>query len=199
MQTQRNSNGSESGKYRPFVGVDYDANNIQPDAAEGEYLAKVEDVEVRASKKDQLPQLVVSWKLIEAHTDSDECQRSVDAKLMEYLTFFPDGDRRGNFGKRTFRAIREGLGLEEDILPTRLESPDDFEPLIEGMKASEGMVVWVKLEEDRENPNEKRARIAYTAPRGTLTTTETEDEEEEKPRAKAKPGKPTKPVQKGRR
>jgi hypothetical protein len=196
--TQRTDNGRAE-KHYDFTPIDHDSNQIEPDAAAGEYEAVVDDAKIIATSKDKYPMLVIEWKLESTNTDTPEAEKSVGAIVSDFLAFFPDGDRRGNFPKRRFRQLRELLNLPEDILPTRMESKEDFAELLAALKDQQ-TTLWVTTREDKET-HETRANVQYTAPRGSMGAMpsdgdDEEQEEERKPARRAaptpsrKPGKP---------
>lgn len=194
--TQRTDNG-RADKHYDFTPIDHDSNAIEPDAAAGEYEAVVDDAKIIATSKDKYPMLVIEWKLESTNTDTPEAEKSVGAIVSDFLAFFPDGDRRGNFPKRRFRQLRDLLQLPEDILPTRMETKEDFAELLAALKDQQA-TVWVTTREDKET-HEQRASVNYTAPRGAMgamasTDDEEQEEVEEKPARRAPAPQRSKPA-----
>ena len=187
---ERNGRGEKHYDFNPIENFDADA--MEPDAAPGEYNGIIEDVEVRKSGEGW-PQLRIEVKLDSTNTDSEEAEKSVGATLSDFITFRPEGDKKGNFSKRRLRLYRDKLEIPDDAIPTRIESKRDFDDLVDFMKGKE-LPIWVRTELDKET-KEPRARLELTAPRsamGALPPTDNDEEEEEAPkpaprRAAAKP------------
>lgn len=185
-QVQRNasSNGKKTHAFKPIE--NYDVNTMEPDAQAGEYEAVVSRITIKATRVDQFPMLVINWKLEKAVDDENE--KSVGAEVSDFLTFFPEGDRRGRMGKLRLRQLCENLGIDLDVLPRSIHHEDDFNDFIAALKG-QTMPVWVT---HRTNPetNEVMTGIAYTAPRGVGAPLPSTDEEDEKPAKKsAKPAR----------
>lgn len=175
-QTQDRDDKNSRGRY-DFTPVDFDANNIEPDASEGTYEATIDDARIQATAKDNFPMLVVDWKLESTETDTEAAEKSVGAQVSDFFAFFPDGDRRGNFPKRRFRQLRELLDVPDDVLPTRLESKRDFDDLIAELKGKTAKI-YIALRTDKQT-NEERASVSYTAPRGSMGAMAKDEEEPE--------------------
>jgi hypothetical protein len=200
MATETQSRNGQGSRHVDFTPIDCDVNTIEPEAAEGVYTGVIDDVRVSATSKDKFPMLVVDWKLDATETDTPEAEKSVGATVSDFFAFFPDGDRRGNFPKRRFRQLRELLDIGDDLLPTRLESKDDFNDIIAELKGKE-TTIYLSLREDKET-KELRPSISYTAPRGGMSAMPSDDEDE-KPRGgsgrSAPARKPSRPAARGRR
>jgi hypothetical protein len=177
-----------------FTPIDFDANNIEPDASEGTYEATVDDARIQATSKDNFPMLVVDWKLDSTETDTEAADKSVGATVADFFAFFPDGDKRGNFPKRRFKQLRELLDIPDDVLPTRLESKRDFDDLIAEIKGKSAKI-YITLRVDKQT-NEERTSVSYTAPRGSMgaMASENDDEPEEERRPAAR--RPAAPARK---
>ena len=184
-------NGAQDQNY-DFNPIDFDVNNIEPEAAAGQYTAHIEEIKI-AKSGEGWPQARVEWMLDAAQTDSEECEKSVGATITDFITFRPEGDKKGNFAKQTLRRLLTLLGLDTDIIPTRMERKEDFDNFVESAKGVTDVTVYVTLQKDRDDPNLMRARVSYTAPRsmmGPVSGTETEEEVE----AEAAPPPPRKPA-----
>jgi hypothetical protein len=167
------------GRY-DFTPIDFNANNIEPDASEGTYEATVDDARIQGTSKDNFPMLVIDWKLESTETDTEAAEKSVGATVADFFAFFPDGDKRGNFPKRRFKQLRELLDVPDDVLPTRLESKRDFDDLIAEIKGKSAKI-YITLRTDKVT-NEERTSVSYTAPRGSMGAMASDEEpEDEKP------------------
>lgn len=176
MATEQKENSR--GRY-DFTPIDFDANNIEPDASEGTYEATVDDARIQGTSKDNFPMLVLDWKLDSTETDTDAAEKSVGATVADFFAFFPDGDKRGNFPKRRFKQLRELLDVPDDVLPTRLESKRDFDDLIAELKGK-STKIYITLRTDKVT-NEERTSVSYTAPRGSMGAMPSDEPEDEKP------------------
>lgn len=183
MATEQARTGNGRG-YTDFTPIECDVNTIEPEAAEGTYTGVIDDVRVQATSKDKYPMLVVDWRLDATETDSEGAEKSVGATVADFFAFFPDGDRRGSFPKRRFRQLRELLDIADDLLPTRLESKEDFADLIAELKGKE-LTIYITLRKNAET-NEERPSINYTAPRSSMGAMPSDDADE-KPARGAKP------------
>jgi hypothetical protein len=178
MANGTTSNGKGEKKY-DFTPIDCDTNNIEPDAAVGEYEAKVDSTRVMATKKDNMPMLVIDWKLEKTESDDEACEKSIGATVADFIALFPDGDRRGRMGKLRLRQLREAMGIDDDVLPSRITSKDDFKDLQAAMRGQK-LTVWVTHKTDTET-NEVRIGIQYAAPKGSMGAIgrDNDDEQEE--------------------
>jgi hypothetical protein len=178
MATQQTTRGNgRSEKHYDFTPIDHDSNALEPDASAGEYPSVVDDVKVMKTSADGFPMICLEWKLESTNTDSEAAEKSVGATVSDFIAFFPDGDRRGNFPKRRFKQLRDLFDLPEDILPTRLESKDDFQPLVDALKGQEA-TIWITMRTDKTS-GEERANVNYTAPRTAMSAMPAGDEGEE--------------------
>jgi hypothetical protein len=177
-QTQRTE------KAYDFTPVDFDGETVEPEAASGHYEATIEEVKVSKTKpeKGAFPMLIIEWKLTATDSDDEKCQQSVEkgATLADFLTFFPEGDKRGRMGKQRFRKLNERLGIDNDILPKRLQTKADFDDYKAALQG-QTMEVWVTASTD-EASGETRTSVNYTAPKGSAASNVEVEEEPETPR-----------------
>lgn len=181
-----------------FTPVNFDGETVEPEAAPGKYEATVDDVKVSKTKpeKGAFPMLIIEWKLTGTESDDEKCQQCVEkgVTLADFLTFFPEGDRRGRMGKQRFRKLNEKLGIDNDVLPKRLETKADFDDYKAALQG-QTLEIWVTASTDEES-GETRTSVHYTAPKGGLgVANDVEVEEPETPRK----GAAKKTAAKGRR
>lgn len=189
--TQNHAGKGQSYGGQSFEPVSYDVNTMEPDVHPGAYRAKCIKAEAKLSKKSK-PMVVLTWRMesTEANEDSAE-QKSIGAEKMDWIVF--TGGRGGNFGKIKLRNLRDGLGLDPDVIPATIGSLGDLKDLCGALKNQEADV-WVIPGDGEEGED---TRIAYTAPKeGSLSPMggiDSDEEEEEAPpvktAAKAKPAK----------
>jgi|SRR5579885_1340685 len=184
MATTNTRSENGAGKQLGFTPVDFDGN-VEPDAAPGEYEAVIEDVKLKATSSDGYPMLVIDWKLEKAADQDDESAvKSEGATVTDFVTFMPDGERRGKMSRVQYRQLLELLGIEPDILPNKLTSAADFKDLIGALRGKTGNVFVVNREDKQ--TGEIRTSVKYVAPRGMGggLAPMADEEEEEKPRGK---------------
>jgi hypothetical protein len=174
-----------------FQPVDYDASELPPEAAPGEYEAKCEAVKVTATQKDKAPMLVIDWKLTSAGDDANE--PSVGGTVAQFLTFFDRKHKAYKMSCQNFAELCDAIGVDVDIIPKRLSSKNDFRDLIDTLKGKE-ITVWVTHRVDKQT-GENRVGISLKAPRSNaLNGKAHDDDDDDAPR-----GKTTAKNKKGRR
>lgn len=201
---EKKGKGEKKYKYRSD-GSGYSIKTMVPDAAAGEYIASIKRIEMRPDKN-QDPRMDISWQIVEAVTDSEECQKSEKAFVTDRISFLPlSAGRRGNIHKQQLRKLCSHLEVDVDLVPTLQDgaNDEDFDELIEALKESgQEVTIWVSHRESEGDDGEKQTwvDVKYTAPRTTAATKakdededeedeeddEDEDEEEEKPSKKSK-------------
>jgi hypothetical protein len=194
-QQQQQQDRNANGRAYDFTPVDFDGTTIEPDAHAGAYEGLIDAVKVSKTVNGSFPMVILEWKLLSTEDESEECQQSVNAVVADFLTFFPEGDRRGKMGKVKYRTLCDKLGLEYDIVPKKLKSKADFEAFIEAIKGKE-LPVWVTSKPDNKQPDIIRTGIEYDEPRGGSAQLAPLDEggegdEEERPARAAKSAKKT--------
>jgi hypothetical protein len=186
-RTRNKDTNSRRGDTRyDFTPIDYDGE-IAPDAAEGEYEAKIVGVRVQPTNKDRYPLLIIDWKLESTTTETEEAEKSVGAVVSDLITFWPAGNRtRGaQMSARQWRHLRELLDIPQDILPNKIKAIADFAELLELLEGTEA-TIHIFVSTDKRS-NEDQAKVSYTEPRGTKRMgamkglDEEESEEDEDP------------------
>jgi hypothetical protein len=173
-QTHNNSNGKGAYDFKP---VDFD-KTIEPDAAPGQYKATLEDVKVSKTSRDEYPMLILEWQLTESLGDSPEQEKSVGATVTGFLVFPPNQAKGASLQKRTYAQLCELLGVDTDLVPTRLTSKADFLDFIKEVKGGSAEI-WVSHRADK-STGEMRINVNYTAPRGAMAPMPSSEEEEPK-------------------
>jgi hypothetical protein len=180
-QTQEKSNGRGVMAFTP---VDCDINEMPPDAAPGEYTAKINDIKVTKTKKDGYPMLVIEWSLLSTDDDGESAQNSVGATVADFISFMPDKERNGRMGKLQARALCDLLEADRDLLPKKITGVEDFDEFIHEVKGAKANL-WVTNRVDK-NTGETRVGVAYTAPAGGLSAMASLSDDDDKPAASAK-------------
>jgi hypothetical protein len=164
----------EKEKKLRFKPTNWDANKLEPEAAPGEYQCVI-DKTTLSTNKHQFPMIRLDMLIKGTTTKTKSAKKSKGATVSDFISFFPDGDRRGNMAKRQFRNLCEQLNIGDDVLPAQLASERDFDSLIKALKKKK-VTVWVTVEE---RDGEPRARVNYVEPRGFMAEESDDDEEEE--------------------
>jgi hypothetical protein len=139
-QEEAASYGGQS--FKPF---EFD-ETVEPDFADGEYTAIIENATTRMSNPDKdtgvrYPQVVLDWKAEETSEESEACQRSVGNTTREFLSLRPKGDRAGNLHKQRITMLRNRFGIESDVIPSPLSSLADLDDLCAALKGQRTRVV----------------------------------------------------------
>ncbi len=164
MQPNSHSNNSRGEKTYDFQPIECNVNEIEPDAAVGKYAAVIDGARVQGTSADNFPMIVIDWKMEKCLEEdvTEDHEKSVGAIVADFIAFFPDGDKRGRMGKLRFRELRELLGIDEDILPNKLQSKDDFKDLIAALKKQRAEI-FVQHRLDKKT-NETRVSVQYREP-----------------------------------
>lgn len=183
-QTNKNSNSSRVMDFQP---VDFNAGEIPPEIAPGEYTATAK-TEIRATNNDKWPMIQVKWKIDEATDDANA--NFVGAEISDFIVFNPDNDPKSRFGKLKLKKLSEMLGFDLDLVPTRIQTKLDLKELCDAIDDQQA-TVYVTAKQDKET-GETRANVQYTAPRGMIGAMPgggDEEEEDDRRSKKAAGGK----------
>jgi len=196
---QETTHGGYSGA--GFEAISYDVDAIEPDAYPGEYTAKIVGAEAKLTRETSKPMIVLEWKLTATESDDENCQKSLEGTINDYLVLA--ADKKGNQGKVKLRTLRDTLELDPDVIPSTITSFEDLKTLMRALKGKE-MTVWITNRTDSEG--NVRTNIQYTAPRGSSTmgamaSPEDDEEPEERlaPKTKAPAKTPAKSNGKGKK
>lgn len=162
-------------RYKP---MSFDIDKIVPDAAEGEYNAIVDQATIKTNRA-QVPMLTLVWQIKSTNTKTKAAEKSVKGTVTDRISFFPDGDKRGNFGRRQLKQLLDALNIKvNDVMPRKLTGDDeeDFADLLKALKKKK-LTIWVTNKEDQSG--EMRANVFYTEPRGFMADSVDDEEEEE--------------------
>lgn len=147
-----------------FKPVDYDIDDIPPDALEGNYTATIDEVKL-SKTKDGYPMLILNWKITEA--DDADNAGSVGATVSDFLTFYPSSEgNKSKMGKLKLRQVLDMTGIDRDVVPTSIGSKDDFADLMGALEGQSGNII-VK---HRDFDGETRCNVSY--PKATVETQE---------------------------
>jgi len=187
-ETSTRSKKRGGGEDMNFTPVDYDVSEMPVDAPEGAYDAKIKSVKVRGTKEDNYPMLELEFRLVNAHNEDGDDAVKAGASLTSFLAFFPASEgRRGAPSKIAMRALIDSLHLDEDLIPTRIESKRDLNDLIDALKGQE-LTIYVVHREDKQS-GEVRCDVRFKAPKNLSTKDRGDEEDDDRASRKGKNGK----------
>lgn len=172
-------------KKMEFKRVEFDANDIAPDAPEGEWQMSVPrgKCKIQPTKEDKFPMVIVPIRLDKTDEDGDEFQRALGTDLSVFLVFGGKNPRGERLNKLRIRQFCEALDIDLDIIPKVIESSDDLEPFV---KAAEGkkFAGWTILNE-RKDTGEIVSEVRFTDPKRPLAAKGDDDDDDAPPSSRA--------------
>ena len=185
-RTETNSTGRKL-TYKPHK---FD-HEIKPDAPVGEWEATILRGKVKPGQtQGGDPRLNINFRLDKAIEEENATHQGSEVTLR--VIWFDEEDsskRRGaNMNKRRLFQLCDWAEVDRDVLPTTIESEDDFKDLIEALEGKKG-TIWT-THRTREQDGEKitDVEVSFVKPGGGLLKGDSEDEEEE-PEEKPAPKK----------
>ena len=179
-----------------FKEVEYDINEIAPDAPEGEWTVTVPrgKCKVQPTKEDKYPMLIVPLRLdsYDGEEEGEEFEKALGTELSVMIVFFGNEKARAaRMGKLRLRQLCEKADVDLDLVPKKIRAPEDLEDLI---NALEGKKFGIFTKHSvRKDTGETVVEVQFQKP-GALTSNsgreDDEDEDTDKP-TKGKPAKKT--------
>lgn len=168
-----------------YAPIDYDAEDIPPDAPAGAWRA-VATAKASKTSKDNFPMVIVDWELETAYEEENESY--VGARVSDFITFFP-ASRAGasKMSKVRLKVFCDKLGISRTLIPKHIASSDDladFIAAIDGQKTD----IWTIVEKTVNKDTQEemvRTSVRYRAPGGVAAAgalppvDDTEEEEDE--------------------
>jgi Protein of unknown function (DUF669) len=182
MQT---SNHQEAQTYggQSFEPFEWNARELEPEAAAGEYSVTIRNAKFMRTKPEQgsYPKINLTLKITATATDTEDADKSVGGTVFDSITFYPRGERSrvSNINKRRFLELLEACGLDEGVMPSTIKGEEDFAEITEALKDKE-ITAWVS-HSPRNDGKGVYVNVSYAAPRGMMTE---EEPVEERPRAR---------------
>ena len=177
--------------------VNFDVNEIAPDAPEGAWMVSIPrgKCKVQPTKEDKYPMLIVPIRLDKTEEDGDEFQAAIATELSVMIVFFSDTDgRKARLSKVRLRQLCEAADVDLDVIPKEIgdDPANELEPLIKELEGKK-FQAWTVLQ-TRKDTGEVTTEIRFTDPDQKMSAArdddddieEDEDEEEEE---KARPRK----------
>jgi len=150
-----------------YAPIDYDAENIPPDAPPGAWRATATAKAAKTSK-DSLPMIVVDWELDSAYDDENE--GFVGSRVSDFLTFFPDTRvQAARMSKVRLKGFCTKLGIPLSVIPKHIASSDDFADFIAAIDGQQADIWTVHETQVNKETNEEivRVKVLYKAPGST--------------------------------
>lgn len=193
-------NAATQGKKMEFKRVEFDVNEIAPDAPAGEWQASIPrgKCKVQPTKEDQFPMVVVPVRLEKTDEDGPAFEKALGTELTVFLVFGGKTARGERLAKLRIREICEACDIDLDVLPKEISDRDDLEPFVRELEGKK-LRVWT-IVTTRKDTGEEVTEIRFRDPKGTLKAAKNDDDDddgdddapesrEEKSRAKKPAGK----------
>lgn len=174
-----------------YVPVDYDANEIPPDAPEGEWGMSIPrgKCKVQPTREDRFPMIIVPIRLDSTEEEGEEYQKALGTELSLFLVFGSRTPRGDRLGKLRVRELAELCDADLDLIPKRITGEDDLQPFIKAIEGKK-FTAWTRVN-TRKETGEEVADVVLRDPNRKLAAASDEDddaveddeEEEAKPRA----------------
>ena len=116
---------AQQGKKMEFRPVDFDVNEIAPDAPEGEWMASVPrgKIKIQATKEDHYPMMIIPLRLDSTEEDSEQYQKALGTELSHMIVFFGDEKARAaRMSKLRLRELCEAAEVDLELVPTAVRS-----------------------------------------------------------------------------
>ena len=177
----------QQGKKMEYKQVDFDVNEIAPDAPVGEWVVSIPrgKCKVQPTKEDHFPMLIVPCRLDKTEEEGETFEKALGSELSTMIVFFDDSKpRAARMSKLRLRQLCEAADVDLDVIPKKLKNPEaDLEPLIRALEGKK-FPAWTK-HSIRKDTGETTTELLFQKPGGLSTTADTdEDEEEDAPRGK---------------
>ena len=201
MATNSTSTHSQ-GKRMEYKQVEFDVNEIAPDAPVGEWGVSIPrgKCKVQPTKEDKYPMLIVPIRLDKSDEEGEEFQKALGAELSTMIVFFGDEKARAaRMSKLRLRQLCEAADIDLDLVPKRLTDPEsDLEPLIRALEGKK-FTAWTR-HTIRKDTGETTTEILFQNPKAALTGSgdgDGEGDDDDRPAARSG-GKPAKKNARGR-
>jgi hypothetical protein len=179
--TMANGTAAQQGKKMEYKQVNFDVNEIAPDAPVGEWMVSIPrgKCKVQPTKEDHFPMLIVPVRLDKTEEDGEEHQKALGSELSTMIVFFDDSKpRAARMSKLRLRQLCEAADVDLDVIPKKLTDPDnDLEPLIRALEGKK-FPAWTK-HQTRKDTGEVVTELLFQKPGGLKTTAENDDDEDE--------------------
>lgn len=179
-------------QYKP---VDFDAEDIPPDAPAGEWQMSIPrgKCKIQPTREEKFPMIIVPVRLDSTEEEGEAYQKALGTELSVFLVFGAKTSRGERLGKLRIREFCEAIDVDLDLIPKRITDPDN--DLAEFVRAIEGkkFTGWTRVS-PRRDTGEEVTDVMFRDPNRRLASADTDEEDdtvddaetEEKPRASKK-------------
>ncbi|MDE2022236.1 MAG: hypothetical protein KGI71_05000 [Patescibacteria group bacterium] len=183
--TMANGTAQQGSKKMEYKQVNFDVNEIAPDAPVGEWSVSIPrgKCKVQPTKEDHYPMLIIPIRLDKTEEEGEEFQKALGTELSTMIVFFGDEKARAaRMSKLRLRQLCEAADVDLDTIPKKLTDPEnDLEPLIRALEGKK-FPAWTK-HQTRKDTGEVVTELLFQKPGGLKTTAEgDEDEDDDRPR-----------------
>jgi hypothetical protein len=195
-----NMAGRQQEKTLEFKRVEFDINEIAPDAPAGEWLVSIPrgKCKIQPTKEDKLPMVVVPIRLEKTDEDGEEFEKALGTELSVYCVFGGRNPRGERMAKLRIRQLCEAADVDTDVIPKKIESREDLDPFVRAIEGKK-FRAWTILV-TRNDTGETNTEIRFQDPKKPLRAAErdededTASDEDEAPESERQPrgrGRPT--------
>lgn len=150
-------------KKMEFKPVDFDVNEIPPDAPPGEWSCTIPrgQCKIQPTKDDHFPMVVVPVRLDGTEEDDDAHQRALGTVLSAFLVFGGKNSRAERMSKLRIRQFCEAIDFDLDDLPTKLTDPEnDLQPFVRAIEGKK-FTAWTRVSTRRDTGEEVTDLLFY--------------------------------------
>lgn len=183
------SRGQE--KKMQYKQVDFDVNEIAPDAPAGEWQVSIPrgQCKVQPTKEEGFPMIVVPIRLDSTEEDGHDFQKALGTSLTVWLVFGGKNPRGERMSKLRIRQLCEAADVDLDIIPKKLDDPENqLQPLIKALEGKK-FTAWTRLQ-TRRDTGETNTEIVFQDPNALRAAPggdddDDDDNEDERPAKKS--------------
>jgi hypothetical protein len=164
-----------------FKPVDYDVNEIAPDAPEGAWNVSIPrgEIQIKSTKDDDFPVLYIPIRLDKyvGEEEGEQYEKALGTKLMLFITFFGNANPRADrMNKLRLRQLCEAADVDLETVPTKIRTPEDFAELVAGLEGKK-FPAWT-VHRVRKDTGETQVDMRFVKPGGLAASGGGDDEEE---------------------
>lgn len=174
-----NSAATQQSKKMEYTPVEFDIDQIEPDAPEGEWKMMIPrgKCKVQPTKDGGFPMVVIPVRLDATEEEGDEFEKALGTELTVFAVFGSKKPRGVKMNKLRIRQICEALDVDLDVIPKKINDGDDLQKFIraiEGKKFTGWTVIQV-----RKDTGEENTEVRFVNPKGVLKGVSDDDEDAE--------------------
>ncbi len=170
---------ASEGKKMEFKRVEFDIDQIAPDAPGGEWTASIPrgKCKIQPTREDQFPMVIVPIRLDKTDEDGEAFEKALGTELTTFLVFGGKSPRGERMSKLRIREICEACEIDLDVLPKVIADRDDLEPFVRELEGKK-LKVWTVVT-TRKDTGEEVTEIRFRDPKGTLKRADADDDDDD--------------------